>query len=399
LIFNDFDAFIMTRSICTFMTILMFLPAYAQKKTGVAPTPPMGFNTWNYFHCDVSENLIKEMADAMVSSGMKEAGYQYIVIDDCWQVDRDENGVIVADPERFPSGIKALADYIHAKGLKFGIYSDAGKKTCQKRPGSYEYEAIDARTYEKWGVDYLKYDWCANGLFRTSKEVYPRMAAELAALDRPIVFSMCNWGRQKPWKWAGEYAHLWRTSGDIVPKFDGGTFFFFKSVMEIVDLQQGMEKYAGPDGWNDPDMLQVGNGDLTYDENVAHFTLWCMMAAPLMAGNDLRNMPDDVKSILTNKLAIAVNQDPLGKQGYRFLDEGKYEIYVRELAGGEWAVCLLNRGRETITRSVDLSNLLDLEQRLRVVDIWGDGEIIGFSNDEMTFELPEHSVKFLRLVN
>ena len=225
------------------------------------------------------------------------------------------------------------------------------------------------------------------------------MAAELEALDRPIVFSMCNWGRQKPWKWAGEYAHLWRTSGDIVPKFDGGTFFFFKSVMEIVDLQQGMEKYAGPDGWNDPDMLQVGNGDLTYDENVSHFSLWCMMAAPLMAGNDLRNMSLDVRGILTNKLAIAVNQDPLGRQGHRVWKDGKLEYFVKELSDGEWAVCLLNRGKETISRSVDLNNLLNLSDRRRVADIWDGGEIIGFSNDQLDFTIRPHAVKFLRLVN
>lgn len=367
-----------------------------QKKTGVAPTPPMGWNSWNYFHCDVSEDLIKEMADAMVESGMKDAGYEYVVIDDCWQVSRDEDGVIVADPERFPSGMKALADYIHGLGLKFGIYSDAGKKTCQKRPGSYQYEEIDAKTYEAWGVDYLKYDWCANGWFRTSKEVYPRMAAELAKLDRDIVFSMCNWGRQKPWKWAGEYAHLWRTSGDIVPKFDGGTFVFFKSVMEIADLQQGMEQYAGPDGWNDPDMLQVGNGDLTYDENVAHFSLWCMMAAPLMAGNDLRNMPEDVVGILTNKEALAINQDVLGKQGYRIRKTKSYEVWLKPLADGEWAICLLNRGKRELEVTEDLAGIVGSSELYEVRDVWNASDL-GTTANDFSFTLSPHSVVLLRL--
>jgi len=384
----------MKKFILLAVVVLLHNPLFAQKKTGVALTPPMGWNTWNYFHCDVSEDLIKEMADAMVESGMKDAGYEYVVIDDCWQVSRDENGVIVADPERFPSGIKALADYIHSLGLKMGIYSDAGKRTCQERPGSYEYEAIDAKTYEEWGIDYLKYDWCHNGLFRTSKEVYPRMAAELAALDRPIVFSMCNWGRQNPSKWAGEYAHLWRTTFDIKPDFKGPGFF--RSVMKIVDSQRGLEQYSVPDGWNDPDMLQVGNGDLTYDENVAHFTLWCMMASPLMAGNDLRNMPDDVVSILTNKEAIAINQDPLGKQAERTIKDGKFEVYTKEMEKGEWAVCLLNRGNKTITKTINLNSELEIDAGMFVRNVW-DAEDIGEAVANYTFEIPMNSVVLLKV--
>lgn len=366
---------------------------FAQKKTGVAPTPPMGWNSWNYFHCDVNEALIREMADAMVASGMKDAGYEYIVIDDCWQVARKDS-VIVADPVRFPSGMAALADYIHSKGLKFGIYSDAGRKTCQGRPGSLGYERIDARTYEAWGVDYLKYDWCKNGLCRTSKEVYPRMAAELAALDRDIVFSMCNWGRQKSWKWAGEYAHLWRTTMDIKPDFKGPGLF--RSVMKIVGKQQGMESYAGPDGWNDPDMLQVGNGKMTYSENVAHFSLWCMMAAPLMAGNDLRNMPAEVLAILTNAEAIAIGQDSLGRQGHKAIDRGKYEIYVKELAGGEWAVCLLNRSNRNKTAAFNATGELGLPAGLTVRDVWKAGDL-GRSDDTHTFDMPGNSVVLMRL--
>ncbi|MEZ5003356.1 MAG: glycoside hydrolase family 27 protein [Chitinophagales bacterium] len=379
------------------MVMIVVLPfnILAQKKADVALTPPMGWNSWNYFACDVSEALIKEMADAMAANGMAEVGYEYIVIDDCWQVSRDENGKIVEDPVRFPSGIKALADYVHSKGLKFGIYSDAGKRTCQERPGSLGYEEIDAKTYEEWGVDYLKYDWCHNGIFRTSKETYPTMAKALYELDRPILFSMCNWGRQKSWEWAGDYAHIWRTTHDIKPTFSGVSVFFL-SVLRILDKQDGLEKHGGVNGWNDPDMLQVGNGDLTMDENQAHFALWSMLAAPLMAGNDLRNMPPDVLSILTNKEAIAINQDALGKQGYRLINGKDFNVYVKELSNDEWAVCLLNRGKAEQTIDFNFRDQLKLEQDFTVHNIWSN-EDIGTSDATFKFDMPSHSVVFVRL--
>lgn len=381
--------------IAAVMIVVLPFNIFAQKKADVALTPPMGWNSWNYFACDVSEDLIKEMADAMAANGMAEAGYEYIVIDDCWQVSRDENGKILEDPERFPSGIKALADYVHSKGLKFGIYSDAGKRTCQERPGSLGYEEIDAKTYEEWGVDYLKYDWCHNGIFRTSKETYPTMAKALYELDRPILFSMCNWGRQKSWEWAGDYAHIWRTTHDIKPTFSGVSVFFL-SVLRILDKQDGLEKHSGVNGWNDPDMLQVGNGDLTMDENQAHFALWSMLAAPLMAGNDLRNMPPDVLSILTNEEAIAINQDALGKQGYRLINEKDFNVYVKELSNDEWAVCLLNRGKSEQTIDFNFRDQLKLEQEFTVHNIWSN-EDIGTSDATFKFDMPSHSVVFVRL--
>lgn len=381
--------------IAAVMIVVLPFNIFAQKKADVALTPPMGWNSWNYFACDVSEALIKEMADAMAANGMAEAGYEYIVIDDCWQVSRDENGKILEDPERFPSGIKALADYVHSKGLKFGIYSDAGKRTCQERPGSLGYEEIDAKTYEEWGVDYLKYDWCHNGIFRTSKETYPTMAKALYELDRPILFSMCNWGRQKSWEWAGDYAHIWRTTHDIKPTFSGVSVFFL-SVLRILDKQDGLEKHGGVNGWNDPDMLQVGNGDLTMDENQAHFALWSMLAAPLMAGNDLRNMPPDVLSILTNKEAIAINQDALGKQGYRLINEKDFNVYVKELSNDEWAVCLLNRGKAEQTIDFNFRDQLKLEQDFTVHNIWAN-EDIGTSDATFKFDMPSHSVVFVKL--
>ena len=314
---------------------------------GVALMPPMGWNSWNKFACNVSEDLIKSMADGMVSSGMKDAGYQYVVIDDCWQVSRDADGIIVADATRFPSGIKALADYVHSKGLKFGIYSDAGEKTCAGRPGSMGHEYQDALTYAKWGVDYLKYDWCNTGK-RNAEEAYSTMRDALKAAGRPIVFSICEWGTAKPWMWAKEVGNLWRTTSDISDKWSGakkwpdGTCCEF-GMLNIVDLQVGLESFAGPGHWNDPDMLEVGNGGMTTPEYRAHFSLWCVLAAPLMAGNDLRSMKPEIKEILTNKEVIALNQDALGREGSRVWKDGDREVWSKQLKDGSRAVLLLNR--------------------------------------------------------
>ena len=315
---------------------------------GVALTPPMGWNSWNKFACNVSEDLIKSMADGMVASGMKDAGYQYVVIDDCWQVSRDADGIIVADAARFPSGIKALADYVHSKGLKFGIYSDAGEKTCAGRRGSMGHEYQDALTYAKWGVDYLKYDWCNTGK-RNAEEAYSTMRDALKATGRPIVFSICEWGTAKPWLWAKDVGNLWRTTSDISDKWLGskkwpdGTCCEF-GMLNIVDLQVGLESFAGPGHWNDPDMLEVGNGGMTTPEYRAHFSLWCILAAPLIAGNDLRGMTPEIKEILTNKEVIAVDQDTLGREGSRVWKDGDREVWSKQLKDGSRAVLLLNRG-------------------------------------------------------
>src|SRR5512138_238992 len=316
--------------------VLAFLLAaapYAAAADGLALTPPMGWNSWNKFACNVSEKLIKDAADAVVSSGMKDAGYRYVVIDDCWQLSRAADGTIVADPERFPSGIKALADYVHAKGLEFGLYSDAGSKTCAGRPGSQGHELQDARIYASWGVDYLKYDWChSEGL--EQRDAYQKMSQALRASGRPIVFSMCEWGSSKPWLWAQGVGQLWRATGDIQDCWDCGKEWGGMGVSHIVDLVADLYPYAGPGHWNDPDMLEVGNGGLTLAENRAHFSLWCLMAAPLMAGNDLPAMKPEVREILTNPEAIAVDQDPLGVQGRRVRDNGATEVWVKPLADG-----------------------------------------------------------------
>jgi alpha-galactosidase len=312
------------------------------QSASLALTPPMGWNSWNKFGCNVSEDLIKSMADAIAGSGMKDAGYQYVVIDDCWQVDRDPNGNIVADQKRFPSGMKALADYVHSLGLKFGLYSCAGTKTCAGRPGSRGHEFQDALQYAAWGVDYLKYDWCNHGT-EDGQAAYSTMHDALVASGRPIVFSMCEWGSNKPWLWGKGVGNLWRTTGDISDCWDCKKEYSM-GWLKILDLQDGIESFAGPGHWNDPDMLEVGNGGMTAAEYRSHFSFWCLLAAPLIAGNDVRHMTPDIKAILTNKEVIAVDQDPLGREGHRVWKDGDREVWSKELQNGSRAVILFNRG-------------------------------------------------------
>jgi len=336
--------------------LLLSLPGVlrAQEKpnpaAGLALTPPMGWNSWNKFHCNVSDPLIRNMADAMVKSGMKDAGYEYIVIDDCWQVSRDKDGNIVADPQRFPNGIKAVADYVHSLGLKFGIYSDAGEKTCEGRPGSRGHQFQDALEYAKWGVDYLKYDWCHTNKTQDAPTSYLTMRQALNATGRPIVLSICEWGTAKPWLWGAEVGgNLWRTTGDISDHWAGRKKWSDGSccsngMLDILDLQVGLASYAGPGHWNDPDMLEVGNGGMTDTESRSHFSLWAILAAPLIAGNDLRDMRPEIHDILTNKEVIAVDQDALGREGERVAKQGDLEVWAKQQQDGSRAVVLLNRG-------------------------------------------------------
>jgi len=408
----------------SFTTLLAFLslasPSIALDN-GLALTPPMGWNSWNKFGCNVSEDLIKSMADGMVSSGMKDAGYQYVVIDDCWQVSRDENGNIVPDAQRFPSGMKALGDYIHGKGLRFGIYSDAGEKTCAGRPGSMGHEYQDAQMYAKWGVDYLKYDWCHTGK-RNAEEAYSTMRDALKAAGRPMVFSMCEWGTAKPWLWAAGTGNLWRTTGDINDHWegkkkwpDGGCCSL--GMLDILDLQVGLESFAGPGHWNDPDMLEVGNGGMTINEYRAHFSLWAILAAPLIAGNDLRNMSPEIKEILTNKEILAINQDALGRQASRVWtsrrkDEATRprqdgprekevpteggnsgtEIWSKQLNDGTRAVLLLNRSASEAEISVAWSTLGYPEHLpASVRDLWAHKDLGKFTG-KFSAKVPSHDV-------
>jgi alpha-galactosidase len=322
-----------------FVALVACAPAKALDN-GLALTPPMGWNSWNKFQCNVSEDLIKGATDAMVSSGMKDAGYEYVVIDDCWQVGRDAAGNIVVDAKRFPSGMKALGDYVHSKGLKFGIYSDAGLQTCAGRPGSAGHEYQDAIQYAAWGVDYLKYDWCHTGT-ANAQWAYSTMRDALKTSGRAILFSMCEWGTAKPWLWAGDVGNMWRTTGDISDCWDCKKDQL--SFVKILDMQDGLETYAGPGHWNDPDMLEVGNGGMTTTEYRAHFSLWCLLAAPLLAGNDLEKMTPEIKEILTNKEVIAVDQDALGMQGRRVRKDGDTEVWSKQLKDGSRAVILFNR--------------------------------------------------------
>jgi alpha-galactosidase len=355
---------------CTAAWLVAAGLVHAAADDGRAPTPPMGWNSWNKFGCEVSETLIRDAADALVANGMKDAGYRYIVIDDCWQVERGADGAIVVDEARFQSGMQALADYIHAKGLKFGIYSDAGRKTCQGRPGSFGYEARDAASYAGWGVDYLKYDWCsADGI--DARAAYSVMRKALEATGRPIVFSMCEWGSHQPWLWARGLAHLWRTTGDIADcwaceKTDWGGL----SVTAILDLNEPLAPFAGPGGWNDPDMLEVGNGGLTDTESRAHFSLWAIMAAPLMAGNDIASMTPATRDILLNTEVIAIDQDVKGVQGRRVRDDGDLEVWTKPLADGGVAVALLNRGDVEAPIAVSWKEIGLASPPASVRDLW-----------------------------
>jgi alpha-galactosidase len=362
------------------------LAAQSAPGRSLAQTPPMGWNSWNKFACNVSEQLIREAADAMVSSGMQAAGYQYVNIDDCWQVSRDAQGTIVADAARFPSGIKALADYVHDKGLKLGVYTDAGTLTCEKRPGSLGHELQDAKTYAAWGVDYVKIDWChAEGL---DPEVqYTKFRDALAQAGRPIVFSICNWGVKAPWTWGPATGNLWRTTGDINDTWDRMSVIGFS--------QNGLEKFAGPGHWNDPDMLEVGNGGMKPDEYRVHMALWALLAAPLLSGNDLRNMTSETKEMLTNSEVIAVDQDAKGVQGHRVWDEGPLEIWAKSLADGSSAVGLFNRGESELKITLDFKTL-GINGQAKLRDLWQHKDV-GVAEDSYTAAVPKHGVVLLKV--
>lgn len=353
------------------IALTMAAPLMGQKFDGLAQTPPMGWNSWNTFHVDISEDMIRDMADIMVSSGMKDAGYEYLIVDDGWEaMERDPDGNLVPDPAKFPHGMKVVADYVHGRGLKFGIHNCAGNKTCNGMPGGRGHEYQDARLYASWGVDYLKYDWCEHGT-ADAQETYRTMRDALYATGRPMVFSLCEWGENKPWLWAQEVGHLWRTTGDIrdcrkcVGEWDTGWEI-------ILEQQVPLAKYAGPGHWNDPDMLEVGNPGLTVNESRAHFSLWCMLAAPLMAGNDLRTMTPETLAILTNREAIAIDQDPLGKQGTRFTNAPGLQIWIKELSGGRWAICYYNSSEEPTKVVANWQNMyfMDRSKAYSVRNVW-----------------------------
>jgi len=397
------------KRLITVLALAASVSAHAQKFEGLAATPPMGWNSWNRFVCNVDEKLIRETADAVVATGMRDVGYLYVNIDDCWQGERDEHRFIRPDSKRFPSGMKALADYVHSKGLKLGIYSDAGSNTCGGRPGSRGHEYQDALTFARWGIDYLKYDWCnTEGL--NAKGAYSTMRDALFAAGRPVVFSICEWGDNAPWTWGKEIGHLWRTTGDIHPCWEceiGHGNWSSWGVLRILDKQRGLRLHAGPGHWNDPDALEVGNG-MSLAEDRAHFSMWCMLAAPLLAGNDLRNMSEETLGILANREAIAVDQDRLGIQGWRYFDQEGLEIWFKPLVGGDWAMCVLNRGRTSQRVRFDWRNEAvkdDFSGRsarfdtttYRIRDLWAKRDL-GSTRETLTADVPGHDVLMLRLV-
>lgn len=391
------------------LLLLASLNVGAQKFEGLALTPPMGWNSWNTFQTNINEKMVDDMADAMVSSGMKDAGYVYLVLDDGWMAkERDSAGNLVPDPEKFPHGIRAVADYVHSKGLKFGLYNCAGTMTCAGYPGTRGYEYQDARNYAAWTIDYLKFDWC-NTAGINAKEAYTTMSLALRKAGRPIIFSLCEWGGNRPWEWAQPVGELWRTTGDIANVFDGIKSFgnwHANGVMTIVDLQHGLQKYAGPGHWNDPDMLEVGNG-MTVSEDRTHFSIWCMLAAPLIAGNDLRKMTPAAAEILTKRSVIAIDQDPLGAEGYMYSVQDSLQTWVKPLQDGDWAVCFLNRSvtpksvhfdwkKEHVVDTLIVRTLDAGSHRYTLQDLWSD-KTLGTTEQPFAAEVQGHDVIMLRL--
>jgi alpha-galactosidase len=383
--------------VITTVVLCLSLTIFAQKFDGLALTPPMGWNSWNTFDLDIDEQLIKETADALITSGMRTAGYKYIVIDDGWEAaERDEQGNLVPDPLKFPGGMKALGDYLHSKGFKFGIHNCAGTKTCAGLPGGRGHEFQDAESYASWGVDYLKYDWCYHGT-ADAEETYKTMGDALYAAGRPIVFSLCEWGSNKPWIWGKETGHLWRTTGDVTDCYDCHAVYSLGWKF-ILDSQAGLEIYAGPDHWNDPDMLEVGNEGLSLAESRAQFSLWCILAAPLMAGNDVRKMSDEVCNILTDKEVIAINQDSLGKQGYRFMQQTGKEIWVKELSSREWAICVLNTYDSPIKINFTWNHFsfLPAKSTFQIRDLW-QKKNLGKTDKQFYATIESHDVLLVKL--
>ena len=373
--------------------------AYAQP---VAQTPPMGWNSWNYFAGKVDDPGIRAAADQIVATGMKDAGYIYVNIDDTWEGPRDANGKITTN-SKFPD-MKALADYVHSKGLKIGIYSGPGNKTCGGYAASLGHEEQDAKMYADWGIDYLKYDECSftgdvlekqapddkAAQMRLMVAAYEKMGNALKSTGRPIVFSLCQYGWDAVWEWAPAIGgNLWRTTGDITPRWD--------RIYAILSQQDGLAKYAGPGHWNDPDMLEVGNGRLSIQENWSHFAMWAMLAAPLLAGNDLPNMKPEIKAILTNKDVIAIDQDRLGKQGTRAYSDGEVEVWTRHLSGGALAIAVLDAGDSRYSTHPFHLNLtkLGLHGPQTGKDLW-TGKPITLTNNQ-PIELTSHNVLLVRI--
>lgn len=353
---------------------------------GLAKTPPMGWNSWNHYGCDINENVIRATADALVSTGLSKLGYQYVNIDDCWaELNRDSNGTLVASSSKFPSGIKALADYVHSKGLKLGIYSDAGYYTCQKQPGSLGHEQADADTFAYWGVDYLKYDNCYNDGSKPENR-YPKMRDALLRTRRPIFYSLCEWGLDVPATWARQIGSSWRTTEDIEDKWE--------SIVSRADQNNEYAGYAGPGGWNDPDMLEVGNGHMTPEEYGSHFSIWALMKAPLLLGCDVTHMDKKTYGILSNSEVIAINQDSLGVQGKKVNKQGDLEVWAGPLSNNRVVVLLWNRSDSRASIVAKWEDIgLNPSAVVRVRNLWRHRELEANHQGSLTASVKPHACK------
>lgn len=362
----------------------------------LAKTPPMGWNSWNAFGLDINSKIVMSVADSMVSKGMADAGYEYIVIDDGWQIDRDKNGKIIADSTRFPEGIKYLADYVHSKGLKFGIYTCCGTKTCGERPGSYGYETIDAKTYAEWGVDFIKVDWCfTDGL--DTRTQYKIMSDAIKATGRPMLLSLCEWGTTSPWEWGKGIGAMWRTTNDIQDCFDCVRNWGGMGFIPILEKNVNLAPFAGPGYWNDPDMLEVGNKALSPTECRSHFSMWCMLAAPLIAGNNISTMNDTIRDILTAPEIIAIDQDSLGIQGTRIRNDNGLQVWQKPLSDGSIAVALLNVTKSSATMYVTLEEIgFKKGVTSNVRDLWERRDLPAI-DDAFKTEVKPHDVVVVKI--
>jgi len=360
---------------------------------GLGRTPQMAWNSWNHYQCDINETIMMRTIDAMVTTGLLAAGYNYVNVDDCWASTRLANGTVTSDPKTFPSGMAALVDYAHARGLKFGLYSDAGYKTCAGRPGSLGYEQIDADTYAAWNVDYLKYDNC-NTDGSIPEKRYPIMRDALNNTGKPIFYSMCEWGVDNPATWAAAVGNSWRTTGDVDVHNN------WEGILENLDQNDVWWSYAGPGGWNDPDILEVGNGGLTNIESKSHFFLWVISKAPLLIGCDVTNMDPEILAILTAPEVIAVNQDPLGVQGHKVVSNANItEIWSGPLSDGSVTAILLNRN-STTTQSItakweDIG--LSVGDEAIVRDLWLQKNLGTFTSS-FTANVDSHDSLMIRVI-
>jgi alpha-galactosidase len=386
-----------SRLVFAVVSACLFVFPLAVRSQVLAQTPPMGWNSWNHFARKVDDATIRATADAMVSSGMRDAGYVYVNIDDTWEGQRDAQGIIRSN-EKFPD-MKALADYVHSKGLKLGIYSSPGAKTCAGYEGSLGHEVQDAQTYAAWGIDYLKYDLCGlraemkaapspEAAHKIMIDAYTKMRDALRATGRPIVYSLCQYGDDAVWEWGASVGgNLWRTTGDISDNY--------ARMAELGFGQAGLARFAGPGHWNDPDMLEVGNGKMSDEEYRTHMSLWAILAAPLLAGNDVATMTDETKAILMNKEVIGVDQDALGRQGDRVYTEGPIEVWSKPLSGGAVAVGIFNRHPKVLTAHVDFARL-GFSGGVQARDLWLHKDL-GSLPAKYDVEIPAHGVLMLRV--